>query len=338
MLKSVTAPRYVDLTGYSFSGKSAAYDLLTAGAHFKKFGKEVEFDLIRSRGGIFDLYDSISLNWTLQRSSVAIRDFRRLTHYLGGGSGWVDRVIRGGSRYDLHFPGFSSIVQDYVKSLVIASWNGYWPFSDYAEHPVLMPFQKLRKKLGRVSYRVDVARLEPSDFVSATREFTDKLAAAALNGNAGAVVTSNALSPHAPQAGMEFFSDIRCIVVDRDPRDVYLSALDSPDPKVGRAAIGESVFDFIKRYRMVREGVGGNHPQVKRIFFEDLVCDFDDCRRELGDFLEVPVTALLPNASTGFHPEKSKHNVQMWLDNKRYSMQRLSILEIESELQPYLRT
>jgi hypothetical protein len=44
--------KVVDLSGYSFSGKSAVYDLLQEFEGYKMQGKEFEFDLLRCPGGL----------------------------------------------------------------------------------------------------------------------------------------------------------------------------------------------------------------------------------------------------------------------------------------------
>ena len=79
-----TSNRVVDISGYSFSGKSAFYDFLTDYKFVKGLGVETEFDLIRSKNGILNLYENVVENWSLVRSSVAIRDFKRLVYFLGG--------------------------------------------------------------------------------------------------------------------------------------------------------------------------------------------------------------------------------------------------------------
>ena len=46
--------RVVDLSGYSFTGKSAIYDFLTDYSNVKAHGVETDFDLFRSKNGILN--------------------------------------------------------------------------------------------------------------------------------------------------------------------------------------------------------------------------------------------------------------------------------------------
>ena len=75
----------VDLSGYSCSGKSIVYDLLTCSKSFYGFGVNFHFELSRAPGGIIDLREAISgENWSPIRSSEAIRRYFRLIENLGG--------------------------------------------------------------------------------------------------------------------------------------------------------------------------------------------------------------------------------------------------------------
>ena len=333
----MTEPALLDLSGYSFTGKSAVYDLLPDGPHFKKLGREVEFELIRVRGGIFDLHDALVLNWTLPRSSVAMRDFRRTAFYLGGKKGWVDKLFRGGAAYGIHFPGFSNLVEKYLNSLTLASWQSYWPFMDYSDPAYITPFKKIRERLLRSSKHVELARPDPAAFLALTRTFTSDLVHSAIaDSGSSYLVTNNGFSPDNPSGAMRFFEHAKTVVVDRDPRDISLSAKKSPLAGVNDAAVGSSVEDFVIRFRALRKCLGNDGDSVKRIYFEELVTNFDETRVGLANFLNIPLDTLSVDESAGFHPERSKSNVGMWLNNNNYHAYRAAILGIEKHLPDFL--
>ena len=87
----------LDISGYSFSGKSAVYDLITSYETASTHGVEFEFDLIRAKGGISDLCDSLAINWNIVRSSVAIK-FSPSGYFLGVKAP-SNRIFRGGPQY-----------------------------------------------------------------------------------------------------------------------------------------------------------------------------------------------------------------------------------------------
>lgn len=74
----------IDVSGFSFTGKSAFYELFSNSPELNSFGVEVEIDLLRVQGGLIDLHHALCINWSPIRSSEAIRRFSKLVHYLGG--------------------------------------------------------------------------------------------------------------------------------------------------------------------------------------------------------------------------------------------------------------
>jgi hypothetical protein len=104
--------KVIDLSGYSFSGKSAVYDLLSEFEGYGNHGKEFEFDLIRTSNGILDLYNQLVLNWSPVRSSEAIRAFNDLIVSYGGDGSLISRLTRSGRHYDKLFPDFTKASND----------------------------------------------------------------------------------------------------------------------------------------------------------------------------------------------------------------------------------
>lgn len=327
---------FLDISGYSFSGKSAFYDLLSPLQGVKGFGLECEFDLIRARGGILDLYDCLAVHWTLPRSSVAVRDFNKLVRFLGGGEGLIDRLFRGGARYDALFPGFTNFATNYIKDLTRASWNGYWPFADFCDGPMETFYKKCLERFRNRHTPVFLARTTPDDFVCKTKLLMQSLASSAASSTTKYVIISNSINPDSPDDGLQFYHKAKSIIVDRDPRDIFLAAKHSADVKVGAAAIGENVQDFVKRFLCVRSGSRLDRFSVKRIYFEQLVLDYENCCRDVALFTGLNLPDFESSFDTVFDPKKSVKNVKMWEDNRKYRKFREDISFIESSLPEYL--
>ena len=123
--------KIVDLSGYSYSGKSAYYDLFSSLSSVKSFGVESEFDLIRVQGGIYDLFQSLTDdNWSLIRSSNAIHLFKNLVSNLAGKRSVITRLNNLGLYYDDLFPGFLYKSSLFIDKLILSSYNAYWPVPD----------------------------------------------------------------------------------------------------------------------------------------------------------------------------------------------------------------
>lgn len=329
-------PRMVDLSGYSFSGKSAVYDLLVRYSGVTGHDLEFEFDLVRCRGGVLDLYDSLTQRWNLVRSSVAVRDFKRVAYFLGGDTGLVDRLLRGGPRYGCYFSEFDRIMEDYVGELTIDSWSCYWPFMDYPEARVFAVVNKLLGKIWRHESVVCLARWDESEFVGTTRRAMDRLIVNGLKGSAEVLLLNNCCDPSDPGPTLRLFSNAVSIVVDRDPRDIYLSALNASNPEVGRAAIGGGIDSFISRFKVLRASSASDSSLVLRISFEDLVLNFENTKRLIVEHVGAELVGTEDPLCAGFDPVRSSENVGQWRSNSVYNRHRAEIIKIEKELGSYL--
>ena len=68
--------RYLDLSGYAFTGKHAVIDLVREFAGYTVAHFQFEFNLLRIQGGIRDLETALSDDWSPIRSDAAVRRFR----------------------------------------------------------------------------------------------------------------------------------------------------------------------------------------------------------------------------------------------------------------------
>ena len=326
----------VDVAGYSFSGKSAVYDMLSNFSNTTGHGVDFEFDLLRSRGGILDLQDSLVRNWGLVRSSVSIRDFRRLTYFLGGNRRLLDRFFRGGPQYGEKFANFDALVSDYVRELTTDCWEGYWPYLDFCEGWLVILFNKYASKLYSRKSHVYLSRLDENEFLKITSRFLDRLVVNGCDMNSNVLLLNNCCDPSNPDSSLILFSNAVSIVVDRDPRDIYLSALKAIDPEVGRAAVGRDVDTFITRFKVLRSSLAIDSPLVLRVSFENLVYDYDNTKRRIVEHVGADLVGVEDPKCSTFDPAKSAFNVGQWKNNNVYNRHRTEITKIESELASYL--
>ena len=105
--------KVIDFSGYSFSGKSAYYDLVREFDTTKSYLREFEFELLRVPGGILELYSNLTYNWSPIRSSESIREYIKLIKKLGGNSNLLSRLSNNGNRYDEFFPEFTKLSRIY---------------------------------------------------------------------------------------------------------------------------------------------------------------------------------------------------------------------------------
>lgn len=330
--------KVVDLSGYSFSGKSAVYDLLQEFEGYKTQGKEFEFDLLRIPGGLLDLRIALVEQWSPVRSSEAIRRFARLVTNLGGKGGAVARLTTLGTHYEKQFPGFAERSKRYLETLCAAEWESSWPFAYFEAGKLEIFWRKLLARLLKrdtMRAQVYLARPDAADFHEATCAYLRGLLSSHAQTGCRAFVLNNACEPFAPQRAVSLFDDARCIVVDRDPRDIYLSARRTGrvgNADVGRAVTGGTVDDFIARFRLYRRDDTPDHPRVLRLRFESLVEAYDTTVRLIQDFLGEAETVHV-GKGTHFRPEVSVRGVRQWLNAT--PSEREAVQRIEQELSSY---
>ena len=77
--------KLLDLSGYTYSGKSAYSDFFRTFHYFTVEDNEVEFDLVRIKNGLWDLKQALAPeNWSILRASEAINSFKRVAQNLSG--------------------------------------------------------------------------------------------------------------------------------------------------------------------------------------------------------------------------------------------------------------
>ena len=76
--------KFLDLSGYMFSGKTAVGHIIRELDGFCVPDFELEFNLLRIQDGIIDLESNLVDNWSLIRSNNAILRFKKLIKKLDG--------------------------------------------------------------------------------------------------------------------------------------------------------------------------------------------------------------------------------------------------------------
>lgn len=314
----------LDLSGYSFSGKSAFYDLLSNVDGAFSHSKEFEFDFIRVQGGIIDLHSALCDNWSPIRSSEAIRRFSRLIRYLGGDRKFTSRIYRYGPHYDFYFKNFTLKAEQFLGRLIKASWVADWPFTAYDESYSISIIDKYLSKIGVGNQKkIFLARVSSEYFESECKHFFNELFSLHSCSNAKFMILNNAFEPFFPERSMRFINDSKAIVVDRDPRDIYISALKAGKingTKVGLAVVGPDVRTFIDRFLAYREFSSNKVlPNVYRTTFEKLILDYDQELFNLCKFFK-PLEINFSPKLIDFDPEKSKSNIMQWRDSSNNNL------------------
>jgi len=236
-------------------------------------------------------------------------------------------------------------VNDFLNAIILTSWKweehtieqSRWKqlavrFLDKTKY--INKWQiKNRRQWEGFPYKDVYLSVKPEGFNEAVKKHINDVLYA-FGAKSDEILAFDQLFPgNNPQACFKYFDDPYAIVVDRDPRDIYVFGK-TVLLKGGAGHIMplNNVKDFVVYYRVLRD----NQPYKQKderillLRFEDLVYNYETATKNLRDFLHLGDN---PNPKSIFDPTLSMANTQVW---KRYPEFQEDVKYIESELKDYL--
>jgi len=283
-----------------------------------------EFNILRIQGGIRDLETALVDDWSPVRSDAAIRRFRQLVRRSAVRSLWTRPSTwfeAMGWNYDDYFKGrFTEASKKYCDSLVDMKWRSEWPFPTSDIGTCELFIRKLLHLLRvPTAFDFEYSLAAPDDFLQLTRDYLDSLMQAFTEPGAHTVVMHNTFEPFNPTRAIRYFYDARSIIVDRDPRDVYVAQNSYVAPgtkaKPGRyRAVAVPPDIFIRRFRLWRLKASEKREDSQRVLrlrFEDLVLRYADTLAKIRTFLDENMDSHLTPMKY-FNPVRSSSNIGLW--------------------------
>lgn len=329
--------RIITCAGYFGTGSSAVTDLVTEFDTVKSLG-EYEFRFLHDPEGIADLEYNLVENHNRHNSGHALKRYKKLVDFHAG-----NRLVK---RYEPYFHGqWKTLSYQYIDDLTEFSFKGWWQY-DLLDRGVGYYYRKLlvnklyKLTLGRHNEHVlnvlpheitYCARPTREEFTEKTKAYLAKLMQAANPENVPFLMVDQLLPPSQLERYLPYFDDVRVVVVERDPRDIY-----TQQKFLERSAIvpTDTVELFCKWYRYTRahrktEVYDPEH--VLLIRFEDLIYRYEDTARRVCDFLGLKEENHT-HKKEKFDPAKSIKNTRQW---ERFDLA-ADIAYIERELAEYL--
>ena len=326
----------IGICGHGFTGSGAILDLL------KEFDNtnvidNGEFDIPYIPDGLEDLEYHIKLNPTRLGSDAAIKRFLRLAK--------AKCRIRNTRRLFNQDKSneFYRISMRYVKTLTTVEWNGFWTFDSLTRKTVkekfsftvilrlLRYFQNKHKKAIRVSPFKKMYLSYTTNFDKITQKYVKEVLAY-LGADSDLInVLDQPFSSIKPENDFHFFpEECKAIIVERDPRDIYIMA-----KKVYPIDMGfipsDNVTEFISYYKNQRElAKNTNSQNILKIHFEDLIYDYDKTVESISNFL---LLGKQIKQRIFFKPDVSIHNTQLF---RNYPELKDDMKKIEESLGEYL--
>lgn len=326
--------KIITCASYYGSGSSALTDLVSEYDSVKDLS-DFEFRFLHDMDGVRDLEYYLTQNHNRHNSGHAIKRFAKLSKFNFGN--FLSR------KYSGYFEGndYQRITQEYIEGLTDFKYNGWWFYDLYDKgtgvYYIYQAFNHIFRKLHTDSIRIlknewtYCSHPDSQKFLDMTKAYVSRLMRA-LNKEGKEYLEIDQIVPSSNLKDiLRYFDDeIFVFVVDRDPRDVFLSEKYYWKERICPSDAGL----FCKWFAYAREegnSISEDLPNVFKIHFEDLIYKYD----ETVEFIEK-VTGLRPGSHIWkfekLNPKRSVVNTRLW---EKHS-DKGDIRIIEKRLEKYL--
>lgn len=319
--------------GYGATGSGAVFDFLREFDDIQ-VKSDAEFKYIYQVDGLQDLEYHLMKQYAKNSSGdMAIKRFLSSINYA-----YTPFVGQAVPRKD-----YIKLSKEYASSIYQASWIGM-ESADYEvgflpKSITVLGFKKFiipwYEKSFKKAYNFWPLRrlyvsIEPDGFYEKSMQYIEKMLLAMGFDLSKPILLNQPFEGNNPENSFKYFKNPKAIVVDRDPRDVFLA-----HEKVyfgeGRHMPRGDVKAFVELYRNVRKNQKRiESDKVIFIKFEDLVYNYEETTQKVINFLGLKQHS---KPKKFFNPKKSIFNTQLY---NKYSGYEEEIKYIEEELKEYL--
>ena len=324
----------ITCVGYHDTGSSVIDDLFREFEGFVQGGKNKECRLLQDPDGISDLEYNLIENPHRLNSGFALKRFRKMceeshrTYENIFGKQWM------------------VLVDSYIEGLISLQYKGYWHGDLWLMSDLEKLFYKIRRGINRLlpkkvekpswynyypSWITYHCHITEQEFLYQTQSFINQLCASLKSPSAEFIVLDQLVNPVNIPRYLRYIDELKVIVVDRDPRDVYIEQI-----RLKEHVLPKDPYLFSEVYRDSREEVqsNGDLTGVMKINFEDMIYEYESSVNKICEFVGVDL-ALHKDRMKHFNPAISIKNTKLW---ERYPEYIKEILLIEQELKDYLYT
>ncbi len=310
---------------YYGTGSSAVTDLISEYSGVKSL-TNYEFRFAHDPDGISELEFNLVENFNRHNSGHALKRYRKLVDYYGN--------HRLAHRYEPFFHNqWKKLSYEYIDALTDFSYPGFWQYDFYDRGPWFEFWNKLPERvMQRTLWRNQPDRhlfflhettlaSHPTEekFLKCTRDYTTALMKAANPENAPFLMVDQILPSSNIERHMRYFDNIKAIVVERDPRDLYLLAkYDWNDP-----IVPQEIETFCKWFEYIRSTRDAEHWDPEKIIlvrFEDLIYHFEETRDALIQWVGLDESQHVRPGTT-FDPSVSIKNTRYWIQHPEHQQE-----------------
>ncbi len=332
----------VDITGFGWTGSGAYHDLLREYDDVSfpnREGNDWEFYLLHDVDGIADLeYKLCHKHCRVYDSDLAIRRFLHLAKSYDTQKALKYNTIFRGNFYSLCENFISNLTQieftsrtfdEYINPRFIEqfrySWNQKCEIllgNKYIRHVFGNFYKRFLLKEGhliRVSYN-------PTNFLQEVHNLLKSLFSYIRDDDSKVLITDQMFPADNPTSYFKYIpSQVKCIIVYRDPRDWYVLAKEIYNSSIPVPV--NNVHDFIWFYKNV---VISNRLKDRKdllyVNYEDIIYNYEKTVKQIEDFVGAHSHSMKKKF---LNPQISINNTQIF---RLYSKYKCDISTIEREL------
>lgn len=319
--------------GYGATGSGALTDLLREFDETQVFD-DFEFTYTYKVDGLQDLeYHLMKNHAKIISGDAAIYRFLKSSKYI-----YTPLINKPTSAKR-----FMEITNEYINSIVQTKYMGMETIDILSGNIIKNIFMLgMKKKLIPLFYenykkkaylrwpnRELYICIEPENFYDASKKYIKDILLEMGADFSKKIVLDQPFEGNAPENSFAFYDNPLAIVVDRDPRDLYLNQKYTCLTE-GRFIPKDDVEKFVIYYRELHKNINYNNDRILRIKFEDMIYRYDETVEKIMKFLGLTKHKY---PKRFFKPEHSAFNTQLI---KKYPTDIDDIKYIEKNLSEFL--
>ena len=331
--------KYLTCTGFGGSGSSVISDLMKEFSNVKSCGSEFEMSLAYAVDGISDLQHYIVDDFERNKTAEGIYRFRRLAKSLSKVYSYYLQ-----SDFDKH-------INNYLDNIIEVKWKGenylhqlrynrlerylfyHLPITVQGRIRTFFPPKDSYERTAKIKRKlpIELSISEDLFFESTRRLFTNLLTSYDPDFRYEYLCVDQLVPAYNFKRYSKYFDNLRIVVVDRDPRDLYL--LNKLFWDEGWIPSGD-VDTFIKWYQMTRSYLSRDLEESSNVVlfkFEDFIFNYENTINKVLLFLDIDPSKHIMKREY-FNPDVSLKNTKLW---EKYQNYIVDIKQIECELGIY---
>ncbi|MGL5963482.1 MAG: hypothetical protein ACRCZ2_03655 [Fusobacteriaceae bacterium] len=322
--------KIITCASYGGTGSSAITDLLKEFKNCKSFG-EFEFNFLHYPKGIRDLELNILNRNNRLNTGYAIFEFLKMNKKIE-------------KEYKKYFGNnYFELTKEYAESLSQVSWKGTSElYTNNQNKFIKLSYQILNKFSNMIklkkeglyfqnkNYPLYSCYISKEIFYKNTQNYLEKLFQNLDKEKKNDKIILDQLVPCSDiNSYLNYIKDVKVIVVDRDPRDLFILNMEFWN----EGWIPQEVNLYVEYFKTIRNHQyyeKENQNKIIRIRFEDLIYSYEETLKKIMIFLELDEKNHY-NKNVFFNPEISIKNTNLQSKYKKYEKE-ISIIEKELKI------